>query len=375
MNNSFHKRIPSYLIISVMLLSFFSWRTTGAGVAEVGLFMGLLILYIHRIELDRINTSLLCLVISVVISSLFGAVWGYSFSLRTIITYSISVVFIVSALSYKYEEYDIYSIINIYIISSAIGSIAILYNVLIDHQYGYFRYSATFFGVDRDSLYLCAYQMGALYLSFNKIIKKKERRVLNVICSSIIVLGQIFTGDRAAIIISLFVFLYIIITYQLAGENKRHLFVTVFFLFVGVCIVWFFVKKYLPDYAYNRLFTIDSYKDNSSRIGMWKKCLELFAEHPIFGIGLENNNITLLGMGLHYSHNAYIDLLCAQGIVGVIIFFFFLIVLIKKSEDKVFLIGFIVSSLATLFIVNGYNTMTFWVPVLLISLLSKYNCQ
>lgn len=61
----------------------------------------------------------------------------------------------------------------------------------------------------------------------------------------------------------------------------------------------------------------------SGRIGIWKGAWKhLFLEHPILGVGVSNFRLTKLNgdgvMMAFVAHNEYLDILCSQGIVGLV---------------------------------------------------------
>lgn len=370
-----HFSCVAIFLIAIVLLSFFTWVQTGAGLAEVGFFVALLILSVKKVRFTSFSKLLLLFFSSVLFSSLIGLFLGYEFQFRILISFFVSVIFIIFASSYDYTKREIDVLFDIYVLSAVIGSVFILINVLRNHQYGYFRYSATFWGVDRDSLYLCAYQAGALFVSFNRILNKSKKRISNLVFSSIIIIGQLFTGNRSSLLVLGFIVLFSLVMSFIKSKNKFILLLISILLFGAGLLIFYFAKATLPTYIAERLFDFDNLTNNETRIVMWKESLSLFFDHPIFGIGLENNNNYLRSNGLHYSHNVFLDIACSQGIVGILIFIIIIVYLVSKSKNKFFSIGFAISSFITLFFVNGYNTMTFWIPILLVFLQTKYNVE
>lgn len=365
-------RLPFLFLLITVLLSFFTWSVTGAGLAEVGIFIAIFLLLVIGTKLNNYAKILFLFFFSVLVSSFLGACIGYDFQIRIIVTFLISTIFIALACSYKFDKKEIDWLFNIYILASAIGSIFILINVIQNHQYGYMRYSVTFWGVDRDSLYVCAYQAGALYLSINRMIRAKNKRLLYAIISLIIIVGGLFTGNRSFVLLLGFIIAYSFVYSFLTSKKKIFLVVGLLIIISLGIFLFFSIQKILPDYIVQRIFNLDSLTDNDTRTLMWKDSFSLFLKSPIFGIGLENNNLFLRASGLRYSHNMFLDILCSQGIVGICIFLALIIYPTIKSNNKLYSLGFAIASLMTLFFVNGYNTMTFWIPVLLIFLQSKY---
>lgn len=368
---------PLYSIALLIIFSFITWQRFGAGLMDVGIFMYMFVIFtkIGIFKIDYINITIILQFVSVFVSSTIAYLfYSYDISIRTIISFLITSVFICYSMQYKYSRSDISKIANIFIITSLLGSVSIFINVIKGNMDGYFRYSASFFGIKRDSLYICAYQMGAFYLTINRVFNK-EKTIYNFTSAFIIAAGQLFTGNRTAIVVMLFVIIYSLGLYILKKRSIFKLMITLALIITFFYLIKYLIINSLPDYTLKRLFSISNYINDESRAPMWAESFKLFIKHPIFGIGLENNNKMLVGMGLHNSHNIFLDILVGQGIVGLIVFLQYFYTVIKYSNNKSFIIGFIIASFSTLLMVNGYNTMTYWIPILLVSLTSKYDLK
>ena len=133
--------------------------------------------------------------------------------------------------------------------------------------------------------------------------------------------------------------------------------------------VFWLIKKFLPSQAIERYLNIS----NNSRIPIWRDTFEYFKMHPIFGGGMGSVSQYVHEVEKHVSHNVYLDILGCFGIVGSLLFLIFIIEnCIKCKKNDLFKhfslsIGF----LLPMFFINGFNTATFYLPLIILSLLSQ----
>ena len=366
---------PTIMFILVLFFSLISWQQTGVGIADVGLFIAITILYTRRVRIDRLFMILMLLFLSYYYSGMIGiVVYNYDFEIRSLVTFLISIYFTLCLFSYDFSEVEIELIILSYIIISALGSVLILFSVLRDDQYGYFRYTAHVFGIYRDSLYMCCFQMGSIYICINRFFHKKNK-VLYFVLFSLIIVGQLFTGDRTAIVVSAFSIVYSVAVYFIKRKKLKKLLLLLLILSSVIFLGYKFVLPLMSEYTVGRLFSFRTYIEDNSRFVMWRRCLEIFSKHVLFGIGYNNNNVILMSEGLHYSHNVFLDILCGQGVIGIIIFFWYIVYSLKRTNNKVYLLGFIISAFSPLLFVNGYNTMSFWIPMFFVPFLAKMDLK
>ncbi|WP_301109825.1 O-antigen ligase [Sporosarcina sp.] len=106
------------------------------------------------------------------------------------------------------------------------------------------------------------------------------------------------------------------------------------------------ISLILP-FIVNFLFKIDVWKiinarflavgddRGSGRFEIWENALRIFADHPLFGVGIYNfqqYNLHYFS-DFHYPHNTFLEVLVESGIVGLVLFLtLFLILLVKLYE-------------------------------------------
>ena len=85
-------------------------------------------------------------------------------------------------------------------------------------------------------------------------------------------------------------------------------------------------------------------------------------------------NSYLSRIGMHDTHNLFIDILVGQGLVGILLLCLTLVNFIRvKKRDRQLMIIIVISSFAPLFFINGFNTASFWAPMILCQILSNYS--
>ena len=290
------------------------------------------------------------------------------------ISFLIAVAFLVLATSVNYSEREIKLVLSSYICTAFISSINIIYNVIIGHQATWNRYSTSFFGIDKDPNYASAYIVPAVMILLYTIFFKpsKEKKWLYISLLVVTTLGTISTGSRGAFLFLLFCYVYIflIITFK---ASKRIRTVLVFGVIgLALLVFWNLAINYFPESMVVRLATVSSYTEDSTRLNIWKEGIKVFFEYPLIGGGLNGGNSYLLSRGYPHSHNVYLDILTNTGLIGSLIFILIIFNILKvKKDDKLFIIGAIVVFLGPLFFINGFNTPSFWIPLIILVILQK----
>jgi probable O-glycosylation ligase (exosortase A-associated) len=113
----------------------------------------------------------------------------------------------------------------------------------------------------------------------------------------------------------------------LIWRSERRL-VAISILLLGVLAFFLFSSPQLREDYYARAESIGSYEEDNSaqgRLQAWRNSLEIFHDHPVFGVG-PNNMETVFPIysdgihRFHVSHNSYLELLAECGLPGVILF-------------------------------------------------------
>lgn len=268
----------------------------------------------------------------------------------------------------SFSPREVRLIVYVYIVAAVFASGSTLINALLGHEAVWHRYSTSFFGVDRDPNYVAAYIVPAVLLCGVALIHGARRVMAHMVLLMILVLGLLATGSRlGAVVLGLTAVLLIGLAVQQGSLTPQRLvFVAVAVLALLVLTIGWLVPL-LPDTLIARLTDPSSLLHDPARLDAWALALPLFLEHPILGLGMNSANAYLeqnLGYG---SHNVYLDILTGGGLVGTILFVATLASILQgKSGDRATLWSMAAVYLAPLVFINGFGTLSVWVPVLVL---------
>ena len=143
--------------------------------------------------------------------------------------------------------------------------------------------------------------------------------VLSVLFLYIITL----TASRKAILGFAFIALAWVIFLLFGGGKKAYFFKKIAGVILLASVVVYFFGRYggdlvaAGDVAAKRFDTLE--EGVTDRGYIIKESWHVFLNHPIFGVGLDNNRYhTVSGL---YAHNSYLEILACTGILGAIIFY------------------------------------------------------
>jgi O-antigen ligase len=146
---------------------------------------------------------------------------------------------------------------------------------------------------------------------------KEKRSKLGLLLSTTTLL---LTFSRGAILAVLFGIFIIFVSAKLKTKIKMVLF--------GVPVVYALIKAAYSFFYIDVIQIImDRFKevsedDGSGRFDIWANGLELFSNHPIFGIGIYNYRSysnALFGID-HYMHNTFLEVLTESGLIGFVLY-------------------------------------------------------
>ncbi|MDE6398292.1 MAG: O-antigen ligase family protein [Clostridiales bacterium] len=125
--------------------------------------------------------------------------------------------------------------------------------------------------------------------------------VLQCICT-------VFTYCRASALVGAVVFVACaaIVCVKATCRKQMWLCTAVVALLIGAALLWNETKEILDFY-------LQSGMDNRGRYPIWRLGMELFAEHPIFGVGFNRVKVTDHS---YLFHNTIVQLMAASGAVG-----------------------------------------------------------
>lgn len=347
-NNSVFGATLSWIVIPCLLIIFGNW------------FKG-----VRQIKLKKIWIILLWFVYF--ISTSFVGVVEFK---RDIITFLFLCVVYIMATSREYQDEEVNLLVNIYIGVATLMALLIIYNWFNGiYEYAWIkRTTLVVNGVFKDSNYVSAFIAPGGFLSFANIFHKEKgkNKYLYSCCFLLIFISCIATSSRGALIsLILAMALFFLLGSTLSFKQR-----IIIIIFAIVLII--VGKKFLslmPIQALQRFSLSQGDYAENERITIWKMCLRGFATHPILGGGMESTQV-YCGRA---SHNNYINILCDSGIVG---FFFFVMFCIRnffgcENEDRAYMFGCITVFMLPLFFINGFNSATFYTPIIMLSIISE----
>lgn len=290
---------------------------------------------------------------------------------RNLITFFILCLVYIFSVSYKYDERHVRFLIYVIIGISAYASLNIFYNWITHNYYNVWfqRASMTVGNVYRDPNYVMAFIVPALYFNLLKIISSKGiKRVFNIAIEALMLSTFFTTGSRGPVVS--FALAVVILFLWKSKMPIQRKFALIFIAVCSVFVLFFVVNQYLPTQALERLFN----SEGDSRTKLWTASLNIFKSNPILGGGFgaaSQESLLMLG---NYSHNVYLDILCDSGLIGAIMFIIFFIIncLPRHWFSNAYILGAVAAFMAPLFFINGFNTATFYFPLIMLSILSEY---
>ena len=314
-----------------------------------------------------------CFIFVFYVFSLISTVISHYVTLqRDVITFAFFCGIYTLAVSHEYTAEQIEKLNNIYIVVALFASLNILYNWLTHHYYieWFKRASFSFCGVYKDPNYAMAFIVPAMILCLYKIMfcTNLKSRIVYLLVEIVMLTDFITTGSRGPLLTFLLaIVVFFLFKSSLSASKKIKL---VLFAMVIIALGWNVITKVLPAQSIARLLNSTS----DSRTDLWKSALLVFQENPILGGGIAAASKASIALSGNYSHNVYIDILANSGIVGFASFVLFFSVncLQTVKHNAYFIYSMGVAFMLPLFFINGFNTATYYLPLIYMSILSRY---
>ena len=160
---------------------------------------------------------------------------------------------------------------------------------------------------------------------------------LYIFIISLLIIALFLSGSRMGIIsffLTLLLFIFLIRNYFL--KQKAQLVVLIFLIFI---LLGFILT--IGIFPVIERFS-DSFKDANSKITVWKDCVRIILDYPLFGTGLATFKYiypkyqSFFGVKtFHFAHNDYIQLIVETGIISSSIVFILLYRFLKNSIYKI----------------------------------------
>ncbi len=375
-----------YLFFTHTLLSFnniFAGSTILKLFSYILAFCGMTILLYRTTQYKQYINSigfplLLAFMFSYVISSIYNIKYGYIENIQALIWMAFQLIFFYAG-SQKDNKtiWGIFKYLNFYVLLANLASFVMLFC-----QYGRTRTDSfngnimgfvwgRLWGVYTDPNSGSVFSVAAILVSFY-LLKNAKRIWVKTLYIFEIVLALCyitFSGSRTGIvtlIISLAFYSYLMLNKTLKINKlflKTLLSCTLAIIIASAGYLSILTVKHTYNFAVNTLFSDDAVKDSvtieredetletdisNQRFDLWLSGIEIWKKSPILGtshrniinFAVENTpDIYLItGRGIPYdsTHNAYIDILVSQGIIGALIFVIFFAIAVFIVFKKMF---------------------------------------
>ncbi len=292
---------------------------------------------------------------------------------RDLLTFAVFIIVYLFSTSSVFTTEQVRFLNRIHLYISVYCAINILIH-FVKHEYyneWFKRASFSFLGVYKDPNYVMAFIIPAMMINLFRIINldKKEGKIY-IIFEIILISSFLTTGSRSSVLsFSFAVLTMILFNSDLSSKIRiRIVLIASFILLFWKKIVGFV----LPKQSLERFMNVE----NDSRKELWNSALEVFYDYPVIGGGINSASVVSLKNAGNYSHNVYIDILTSCGLIGASIFviFFFKNCMRTQRKNAGFMYSMIVAYMAPLFFINGFNTATYYLPLIMLSILSDL-CQ
>ena len=117
------------------------------------------------------------------------------------------------------------------------------------------------------------------------------------------------------------------------GNTQERLILIISLLFFLAAGIFVFRNMYIGSSMHQRMLDVDD-MGNQHRIRNYRKALEIFIEHPLFGGGYDQFRY-LSGAG-GYAHSTYAEAIADFGLVGCVLYFTPILITTKRITSNAF---------------------------------------
>lgn len=280
--------------------------------------------------------------------------------------YFVSEIIFLLAIAIDFDQKSIVSILHFYASITLLISLWALANYLTGNCLVDGRVSVRILGVLKDQNYLSAYlSFGAFYYTFSFFFGSQKKRYL---LAGIVIVSAIYlTGSRGGLISALVPLVIAVLFSLFKGKFTAAKLLS--YLFAVGLVVIFMAKN---SALFSRMSDAEGYTDNI-RLTIWNYALDGFRNSPLIGSGIQSGTYYSQLHVRWYTHSCFVDMITSIGLIGCFLFIllFAKLILVKRS-NIVFLLSMFIGMLLPLMFINGYETITFWVPLTLLTIASRY---
>ncbi len=217
----------------------------------------------------------------------------------------------------------------------------------------------------KDVNVFAAFMLPGMYMSIRYAFLEKQRdRTVYLLCLFFSVIGLLLLQSRASFVTFLAVSALCFIEYVLKNKLSKK---TIAVILLGGVLAMLVVAVVWNTPAFSRLTDMESYEDDV-RLEIWDYAMEAYRRRPLIGSGIDAcNQFSKAGAGL-VAHNYYIEILGGSGIVGVCLFLLLSWQLLKVPRgQRLHMFSFYVACMLPLGFINGLQTISSWLPLLLLA--------
>lgn len=183
----------------------------------------------------------------------------------------------------------------------------------------------------------------AVYMGFGswcigQVTSRMKSKILGIIimvsCSALLLYSIILTGSRKGLALVLLTIVAWLLIHYREYIKKIPLVQKIIYLAVLFLVVYFIISKYAGNFIESSFVLMErmdrlneAVGEEGWKWGMIKDAFRVMSEHPMFGVGLDNNRYySIYGM---YAHNTYAELWACSGIIGTFLFYAVFVYVIK----------------------------------------------
>lgn len=219
------------------------------------------------------------------------------------------------------DEKDLKQIIDIF----AVGAIFVGVYSFFNADYLYYQrgrlsleedFNANTFGV------MLMYGVWSIIFTLHNEKTSFVRIIIIVFLCLLLLYTIVQTGSRKSSIGSLLILLSYAV-YVLVGQGKtRKKYSKVIVVPLFVAFIAFVYFRYIDAFLERSETLINRMEDiDTAGVGRWglvKESFRVWSEHPIFGVGLDNNRYYTFTR--QYAHNSYAEIFACTGLIGAVLF-------------------------------------------------------
>lgn len=231
----------------------------------------------------------------------------------------------------------------------------------------YYHAKITILGTSLDPNFIGIPFVAALVLLLSNILNG-TKRLLSLVGCTILLVAAVYTASRGTILTLVIICALEIIYFF--GKRNNVSFLNKLLIIALITVVGVFLLRYVSgnlSEQWSRISSISIETDNG-RLELWQRAIDVWQEHPIFGIGYG-------GMYRDYgkaTHNTYLQLLSETGLVGSVLFIWFEILMLKRAYRHSFaMFCVLLGAMIQIAFLDALDNRCFWVIICWIAIIGE----